>query len=101
MISNGHNRTEIYEDYDIHEINLFYTACLARRQEDLRSGAVAARVSQADQKGWREFTKSVDEAIKSLVLPKPDTKTLKNEKAMAGFFQQLAKVKGRNQRTQL
>lgn len=60
--------------------------------------ATAARVAQADQKGWKEFFKEVEKSIGSLVLPKSDTKKpLKADAQMAGFFKSLARAKGRNQ----
>jgi hypothetical protein len=60
--------------------------------------ASAARVAQADQKGWTAFTKDVQKAIRSLVLPGSDTKKPTRSNAqMSGFFQKLAAAKGRNQ----
>jgi hypothetical protein len=59
--------------------------------------ATAARVSQADQKGWTSFTKEVDKAIRKLVLPVSDTKQHRSDAKMQSFFQGLAQAKGRNQ----
>lgn len=73
-------------------------ACIAKEKGVLLRDATAARVGQADQKGWRDFTKDVQDSIRSLVSPLSDTKkALRSDQRMQGFFKSLAKAKGRNQ----
>jgi hypothetical protein len=73
-------------------------ACIAKEKGQLLQSATAARVGQADHKGWKDFTKSVQDSIKSLVLPRSETKKgRRSDQQMQGFFNSLAKAKGRNQ----
>ena len=73
-------------------------ACVAKGKSDLLSSATAARVAQADAKGWKSFIKDVSDSIKSLVLPKSDTKKVtRADQRMGDFFKGLAAAKGRNQ----
>lgn len=74
-------------------------ACTARGKQEMLASAVASRVGQADTKGWKDFSSTIEKQIKALVLPKSDArkKAVRSNEQMAGFFQQLKAAKGRNQ----
>lgn len=62
--------------------------------------AIAARVGQADEKGWKAYIKETDAAVRSLVLPTVSDAApvvRKDEQAILGFFSQMQKLKGKHQ----
>jgi hypothetical protein len=74
-------------------------ACVAEEQGEMLSNATAARVAQADMKGWKDFSRDVRKTIDGIVLPRSDAKKApaNANRNMADFFKSLSKAKGRNQ----
>jgi hypothetical protein len=60
--------------------------------------AVSARVSQADEKGWKSFTKDIDKNIRMLVSPPSSDTTKRTTKDLGEFFSKLKAAKGKYQK---
>ena len=95
LIANGHMYHDIMEEYAVEEVEFFYRACVRENQEALKNSAVAARVAQADKKGWKEFLRELESNSRRLDRPlrerkagKQEAKPVNSESNIQGFFAQ-------------
>lgn len=76
------------------EIQAFYTACLRRSQEKMKSAAITSRVGGATDKAFKQFMKNLDKTTgaidRSSSRPKKPKRT--DDEAFKQFFGQVSRL---------
>lgn len=96
MIRNGHTEEDIFHKYAPIEIKAYFVEARLHEIEQMRDSALTNRVAEADNKGFKEFKKSLDVAVADLQ-SEVETQTLdiynmRSDNGAADFFNSASKL---------
>lgn len=98
LISTGHRYQDVVEEYTLEEVHLFYASALKQAQESFKRDAIAARIAQADKKGFDSFMKGIESSVRKVEQasrPKAKPKAERSDEAFKRFFGDISKLPDR------